>query len=480
MKMKYVLPLGVLLLAASLGHAQPVPNLGSLWISLMRPGVVAGIPVDRGDILACTPAPSGPSHCAWQLVFDASDVGLTSNIGALDVLPDGRLLIRLATRQPLPGVTKPVQDQDLVLFTPTQFGPDTAGTWSLYLDGRFTTRAWDGLTLSGDGTLLVSPPRNGAEGIVQGAKDEDILTCRPSATDVNGAIVNCVYGMHLKASQYGMGDGTDLSEFDVARDGSLLFVGGSAAGLPPHEPRHDILRLHNGAFEIYFSADAAGLGNNAIGGLALVDDADGDGVIDERDNCPTTANPGQENVDRDGQGDVCDACPHVANATPQAMAARKVVLAFPNGAGGGDDRVKQIRGTFRTNRPLDLGVNDALLVSVSRADNGLPIFAGNARTTDGQWKQLGSPGPDQRWLFQGAATAGGGLKSVAVRRLGFKGFVNRLKAKGAFTNLSAVPLDANSGVRVVVEIADNANGGLCFERRMRCRRAAVGLQKCRP
>ena len=36
-------------------------------------------------------------------------------------------------------------------------------------------------------------------------------------------------------------------------------------------------------------------------------DADGDGVPDASDNCPTTANPGQENLDGDAQGDACDA-----------------------------------------------------------------------------------------------------------------------------------------------------------------------------
>jgi len=42
--------------------------------------------------------------------------------------------------------------------------------------------------------------------------------------------------------------------------------------------------------------------------LAGVDnDSDGDGVDDDMDNCPSDANPGQENFDGDGKGDVCDA-----------------------------------------------------------------------------------------------------------------------------------------------------------------------------
>ena len=36
-------------------------------------------------------------------------------------------------------------------------------------------------------------------------------------------------------------------------------------------------------------------------------DVDGDGVLNERDNCVTTLNADQSDVDRDGAGDRCDA-----------------------------------------------------------------------------------------------------------------------------------------------------------------------------
>ncbi|MCB0534825.1 MAG: BspA family leucine-rich repeat surface protein, partial [Saprospiraceae bacterium] len=39
------------------------------------------------------------------------------------------------------------------------------------------------------------------------------------------------------------------------------------------------------------------------------DDADGDGVPNEADNCPATPNPTQEDSDCDGTGDACDVCP---------------------------------------------------------------------------------------------------------------------------------------------------------------------------
>jgi Thrombospondin type 3 repeat len=38
----------------------------------------------------------------------------------------------------------------------------------------------------------------------------------------------------------------------------------------------------------------------------VVADSDADGIPDAADNCPTTANPAQDDADRDGVGDVCD------------------------------------------------------------------------------------------------------------------------------------------------------------------------------
>jgi len=47
--------------------------------------------------------------------------------------------------------------------------------------------------------------------------------------------------------------------------------------------------------------------------IPFAGDADGDGIIDENDNCPLVANPDQADSDGDGIGDACDNCPRDAN-----------------------------------------------------------------------------------------------------------------------------------------------------------------------
>jgi hypothetical protein len=50
-----------------------------------------------------------------------------------------------------------------------------------------------------------------------------------------------------------------------------------------------------------------GAGTTEVRSLAILPlDSDGDGRADATDNCPSAANPGQENLDGDGQGDACD------------------------------------------------------------------------------------------------------------------------------------------------------------------------------
>ena len=75
--------------------------------------------------------------------------------------------------------------------------------------------------------------------------------------------------------------------------------------------------------------DSDGLGDDSQDG-----DDDGDGVADAADNCPTVANRGQANADRDAQGDACDLFVKLTGAKAKTTRAKFLkgvrVTAIPN------------------------------------------------------------------------------------------------------------------------------------------------------
>jgi hypothetical protein len=82
-----------------------------------------------------------------------------------------------------------------------------------------------------------------------------------------------------------------------------------------------VRRLAPGSYRIFATrnADAGGADTGAyelqvLGCEAPSPDRDGDGVLNEEDNCPLVANAEQTDEDGDGFGDVCDNCPALASS----------------------------------------------------------------------------------------------------------------------------------------------------------------------
>jgi len=93
------------------------------------------------DVVRFTPTQLGATTAgtfAWY--FDGSDVGLTQSGEKIDALSlDGsRLLISTAGAASVPrpgGGNLRAADEDVLAFTPTTTGENTAGSWSVYFDG---------------------------------------------------------------------------------------------------------------------------------------------------------------------------------------------------------------------------------------------------------------------------------------------------------------------------------------------------------
>jgi hypothetical protein len=232
---------------------------GAILVSAASTGNIDGVAFAPADILKFDPA------TGWSMFFDGSDVGVTKNLSAFEVLDNGDILMSFATKQVTPaGAFMP---QDVARFDPTATGPNTAGSFAWELDG--STR---GLTTSGekidalgatDGRIAlsttgaISVPRSGG-GTLKG-QDEDALGFNTStaawsaffdgtpiaglkAEDVNGLWINPTTG-DLYVSIAGAfnlggvsGDGKDIVKLSPsgAPGGYTpsLWWDGSAAGFP--------------------------------------------------------------------------------------------------------------------------------------------------------------------------------------------------------------------------------------------------------
>ena len=164
---------------------------GSLLLSFTVAGSVPGITVtvDDSDLVRFVPTSLGNNTAGvFSLYFDGSDVGLTLNsedVDAMELLPDGRLLLSTTDIYSVPGVSG--DDEDALAFTPTALGDVTSGTWSLYFDGSDvgldggTSEDVDALAIDSVGRIYLSTLGNFSVPGLAGA-DEDVFVFTPSLT----------------------------------------------------------------------------------------------------------------------------------------------------------------------------------------------------------------------------------------------------------------------------------------------------------
>jgi hypothetical protein len=168
----------------------------------------------------------------WSLYFDGSDVGLSSfAIDALARLPSGELLISVDVSGNLTGLTggpngTAITYADIVKFTSTSLGSNTAGAWSFYFDGSdvgltTTSENIDALAVLPDGKLLIST--TGAPSVtgLSGLADEDLIQFTPTYL---GAVTTGTWAYYFDGSDVGLGSNSNEDVDAAARTsaGKLL------------------------------------------------------------------------------------------------------------------------------------------------------------------------------------------------------------------------------------------------------------------
>ncbi|MEN8260894.1 MAG: choice-of-anchor Q domain-containing protein, partial [Pseudomonadota bacterium] len=114
-----------------------VEDGGNILMTFSTPVTLPGVgSVGDSDIVRFTPTSTGDlTTGSFSLFFDGSDVGLTrkgEDIDAIAFDPDGRLVVSTTGRFNAGGAFG--RDEDLSVFNATSFGPNTAGTFELYVD----------------------------------------------------------------------------------------------------------------------------------------------------------------------------------------------------------------------------------------------------------------------------------------------------------------------------------------------------------
>lgn len=97
-------------------------------------GTVAGVAFKNQDVLAHHDFYDGTEK--WMLFFDASDVGITSNLNSLTTLYDSLVFsVAKAESQWIDGATQTIKPWDTVQFNPGQYGPSTWGDFYFMFHG---------------------------------------------------------------------------------------------------------------------------------------------------------------------------------------------------------------------------------------------------------------------------------------------------------------------------------------------------------
>ncbi|MCB0255462.1 MAG: hypothetical protein KDI55_17220 [Anaerolineae bacterium] len=182
----------------------PAPVSAVIYVSSTTNGNSGGVAYNDEDIVAYD-----TSTGTWSMYFDGSDVGITGDINAFAFMPDGSILLSPDAAASVPGLGT-VDDSDIIRFSPTSVGPNTAGTFSWYFDGSdvgLTTNNEDIDTVgfAPDGRLILSTVGSFRVAGVRG-NDEDLVAFSPTSL---GATTSGTWSPYFDGSDVGLSDSSE-------------------------------------------------------------------------------------------------------------------------------------------------------------------------------------------------------------------------------------------------------------------------------
>jgi hypothetical protein len=192
-------------------------------------GAVGGLAAANEDIVAFD-----GSH--FSVYFDGSDVGLSSlAIDAFAITGPNEILFSFSEPGSISGITDTVDDSDVVRFSATSLGDNTAGSFSLWLDGSdvgltFNAEDIDALEVLPNGHVLLSTTGGiGVTGV--SGTDEDVIEFAPTSLGEDTA---GVWGFYFDGSDVGFWDGAgeDADALAIDAAGNLYFSSAGRFSVP--------------------------------------------------------------------------------------------------------------------------------------------------------------------------------------------------------------------------------------------------------
>ena len=165
--------------------------------------------VDDSDVVKFIPTSTGTNTAgSFEMFFDGSDVGLTSNgedIDAMAVSTDGKLVFSTIGSFSVTGASG--ADEDMLIFTASSFGATTSGTWEMFFDGsdvalntNSNEDVW-GAYIADNGDVYLNTKSTFAVSGVSG-DGADIFACGLGTT---GNTTSCTFSMYWDGSVDGFG-----------------------------------------------------------------------------------------------------------------------------------------------------------------------------------------------------------------------------------------------------------------------------------